>query len=394
MKIRNNREIVPLPFWVYRIEMVSLVLLGLYVSIHLTYTHYANYNILSYQSFCALSKSINCDTVAQSRFSIFMGVPVAVWGIVGYLFMLSVLLSGFLPRIEDSRSWPLLFVLSVTYSMVSLIYGYISIKFIRSICILCLISYAVNFSSLLVSWITIRRYSLQFWFGIRDDFRFYWHTKKKALPLGIFFLSAVLCLLFFYPPYWNFPGFPKSSLFHHGLTQDGHPWIGAKNPRLIITEFTDYQCFPCKKAHLALRKLVQQYPDKIRLVHRHFPMGTQCNPLVKGTYHEAACTMALIAICAGNHGQFWPTSDSLFYHDQSKNSINAKKMVEHFGLDFESICCCIRGSESFGQLLHDIREGLELGVRVTPSFIIDDQLYAGHIPTDVLNRPLKEIVGK
>jgi len=376
-------------FRVYRLEMMALVLLGLYVSIHLAYTHYANYNILSYQSFCAITRAINCNTVAQSRFSIFMGVPVAVWGILGHLFILSVLLPGFSPKIEGKRFWPLLFVLSVIYSIISLIYAYISIKFVKSLCILCLMSYAVNFLLLFVSLIAIQRSSIRFFSGIRSDFSFYWHNRNKVLLPGIFFFFVLFSLPFFYPQYWNVANFPKSSLFHNGLTKDGYPWIGAENPHLTITEFADYQCFPCKKAHLGLRRLIQQYPDKVRLVHRHFPMSTQCNPLVKEKYHEEACVLALIAICAGNHGQFWPVSDFLFFHDQSKNSLNVKKLAENLGLDFKQLYSCAYAPESFDKLLKDIREGIRLGVKATPCFIINDKLYEGSIPSEVLKQYLK-----
>lgn len=381
------------PLWVYLLVIICLGVSGLYVSLHLTYTHYANYNILSYQSFCALTKSINCDTVAQSRFSILFGVPVAAWGVVGYLFILFLALPALL-KSDVSRIWPLLFILSIIYSIVSLIYGFISIRFAHSICILCLASYAVNFSLFIVCLIIKQRYSIRFMAGLRDALIFMWKNKKKAWPIGFLFLCIVGGIIAFYPQYWRFSDLPSSRLFRHGVTEDGSTWIGAESPLLTITEFTDYQCYPCKKTHLALRKLVRQYPDKIRLVHRHFPMCRRCNPLVKEKYHEAACIMALIAICASDHGKFWPVSDSLFFGYQGRDKIDVMELAGHYGLDFGELRSCIDKQESLRVLLKDIRDGLELGVRVTPSFVIDKKLYSGQIPTEALNRYLAQIKGK
>ena len=391
--MENSRGTRRYPLWVYLLIIICLGISGLYVSLHLTYTHYANYNILSYQSFCALTKSINCDTVAQSRFSILFGAPVAAWGVAGYLFILFLVLPALL-KSDVSRIWPLLFILSIIYSIVSLIYGFLSIRFAHSICILCLASYAVNFSLFIVCLIIKQRYSIRFMAGLRDALIFMWKNKKKAGPAGFLFLCIIGGIIAFYPQYWRFADLPPSRLFRHGVTEDGSTWIGAESPLLTITEFTDYQCFPCKKIHLALRKLIRQYPDKIRLVHRHFPMCSRCNPLVKERYHEAACVMALIAICASDHGKFWPVNDSLFFRYQGMDKINVKELVGHQGLDFSALRSCIDKKESLMVLLNDIRDGLKLGVRVTPSFIIDKKLYAGQIPTEALNRYLAQIKGK
>ena len=367
--------------------------MGLYASIHLTYTHYANYNILSYQSFCALSKTINCDSVAQSEYAVFARIPVAVWGIIGYIFALFILILGFFSKPRNGRFISIFFVLAILFSLQSLIFGYISLKFVKSLCILCLLSYAVNFLFVLISWMALSRKEIRLWSGLHADFSFVWNNRKGTLPVGLFFLAIITALILFYPQYWEFRQFPKASLFHQGITHEGHPWIGAKEPILTITEFADYQCFPCKKVHLAIRQLLQQYPDKIRLVHRHFPMGSQCNPIITEPYHEAACTMALIAIAAGQEGEFWPVSDSLFYSDPNAKNLNIKKMVESVGLDFAAIRLNINQKETVNKLLKDIRDGLQLGIRETPGILVRGQLYSGWIPPEVLTQYLAELDG-
>jgi len=78
---KRKRPIQPLPFAVYYYTVLSIGLIGLFVSTYLSYSHYRVYTDVGYKSFCAISKAINCDTVSQSAYSIFWGLPVPVWRI-------------------------------------------------------------------------------------------------------------------------------------------------------------------------------------------------------------------------------------------------------------------------------------------------------------------------
>lgn len=75
-----KKEIIPLPFSFYGLPVILLSLFGLVDSAYLAVSHYRNYMDIGYASFCAISRAINCDTVSQSPYAIFLGVPVASWG--------------------------------------------------------------------------------------------------------------------------------------------------------------------------------------------------------------------------------------------------------------------------------------------------------------------------
>lgn len=73
-----------LPYRVYTVPILILAAIGIAASAYLALSHYRNYTDIGYSSFCAISKSINCDTVSQSPWSILLGLPVALWGVLGY----------------------------------------------------------------------------------------------------------------------------------------------------------------------------------------------------------------------------------------------------------------------------------------------------------------------
>ena len=74
--MKTQEAIEPLPFFDYFWSVVAIALVGLADALYLAVAHYRNYTDMGYKSFCAVSKSINCDTVSQSSFTKFLDVPV------------------------------------------------------------------------------------------------------------------------------------------------------------------------------------------------------------------------------------------------------------------------------------------------------------------------------
>ena len=82
----------------------------------------------------------------------------------------------------------------------------------------------------------------------------------------------VALLWIFIPFYWLMETSTGPGGLLVGQSAEGAHWIGARRPVLEIVEFSDYQCPYCKRGHTDVRSLVEMVPDKIRLIHRHFPL--------------------------------------------------------------------------------------------------------------------------
>ena len=83
-----------------------LSLWGLWIAVELTQIHYMTHTDPNFHAVCALSEGVNCETVALSPYSVFMGLPVSVWGIYGYLFMAALSLWG-MSKWRLHSAWPL-----------------------------------------------------------------------------------------------------------------------------------------------------------------------------------------------------------------------------------------------------------------------------------------------
>ena len=195
-------------------------------------------------------------------------------------------------------------------------------------------------------------------------------------------------LLGFFPAYWNLEPPAVSAHVAAGVTDDGHPWIGAENPHLVITEFTDYQCFQCKKMHFFLRQLITNNPGKIKLIHRHFPMGNKFNPVVKLAFHTGSGYMALLAIYAATKDRFWVMNDLLFEMAGDKTEIGLRELAQRTGLNFDNLKGALHDPGIRQRLVQDIHSGLKLGISATPAFIIEGRVFVGQIPADILKKAL------
>lgn len=385
--MKTSRLPYPIYFW----QVASYSLLGLSTSVYLAYIHYQNYTDLTFSSFCAITQAVNCDTVAQSPLSIFLGLPVALWG--GFAYLLFLILLAPLRKFKDKNfpAWSLITVLAVLASCVSVYLAILSAIRIHSWCVLCLVTYAANFLVAFTSWITFRRFSeTAFITSIVFAFKLLFATTpvKLGVPLLI---ASVLATRLLLPTYWVQNLDITDNNVATGVTDEGHPWIGAEVPLLTIEEFTDYQCFQCSKVHFFLRQLINQHPDHIRLVHHHYPLDHEFNRIIAPTpFHVGSGRLALIAIVAAEHGTFWPVHDALYQATHSqKNSIDIKPLATLIGIKKEELTVEMFAAQTQNRLQQDISKGLHHKITGTPSFLINGKVYEKTIPSDLLRDTLK-----
>jgi uncharacterized membrane protein/protein-disulfide isomerase len=388
---KKDKSIQPLPFAVYYYTVVFLALGGLLGSLYLSYSHYRVYTDIGYKSFCAISKAINCDTVSQSTYSIFLGLPVPVWGIIGYLFLLLFLPFAKNKDAGNKRVWSLLFLVAAGFTLYSIILAFISTFYIHSYCIVCLVLYAVNLLLMFYTRMIRSRFkSGGLVDGFKKDIRFL--KARRSSVIGIFspFFAGVILLLLFFPTYWQFAPPVLLSETDSGITKEGHPWIGAQNPKLTITEYTDYKCFQCKKMHFFLRQLIAKHPGKIRLIHRNFPMDHAVNPIIKEPFHIGSGKMALLAIKAASQNKFWQMNDLLFKMASEGDVIDVRELADRLEMDLKTLARSVNDPAARRLLQHDILSALKLQISGTPAYVINENVYLAQIPPEVIRTALAD----
>jgi uncharacterized membrane protein/protein-disulfide isomerase len=381
----SGKKVHPLPFPVYAGVFFALILAGIVVSGYLAISHYRVYTDMAYKSFCAISRAINCDTVSQSPHSIFLGLPLPVWGVVGYTLLLPLFVASWKSRSDQLRLWAVCFWIAAGYTLYSIYLAAVSSFVIHSYCLMCILLYGVNVFLCWFAWLIHDRFAdRNLLAGTKADLSLLWNQRPYLLALSAGFLTIIFFIKILLPTYWQYDPPPLTRSIPTGISEEGHPWIGADSPQLVIKEYADYRCFQCKKMHFFLRQLIADHPERIRLVHHHFPMDHEINPIVKEPFHVGSAALARIAIAAGLHGKFWEANDWLFMQAREEDEIDLGRLAEDIGLDLDSLLKTARGRETLLVLVRDVRLGLKQRITGTPAYVVDGQVHQGFIPSQII----------
>jgi uncharacterized membrane protein len=359
-----------------------LAVIGISVSVYLTDLHVRVHTDPGYQPACDVNEVFRCSDVALSPYSQLFGLPVSVWTLIGYGGFLYFQIWGLAP--DRRRRWPtgLYWLLAVFTLLATIGLFYVAEFILHAWCLGCITLYAIDvllFAFATFLWLRDPGALARDLRGLRRN------RPALALAAAAVVLSSGLATA--YPKYWQRPPQSECQGLPTGVGGDGSCWIGAREPVLEIIEFSDYLCPFCQRAHSELRDLVQRHPDRVRLIHRHFPLDTACNPALQRQMHEGACLMARMAYCAGMQGHFWKMNDLLFGLPRGATP-EPVQLATEAGLNSERFAECIEAPAAAAHVQADVQEGVRRQITGTPTFVIDGQMYIGQIPPEVLERYL------
>ncbi len=145
---------------------------------------------------------------------------------------------------------------------------------------------------------------------------------------------------------------------------------GSKTAKVVIHEFSDFECPFCARGKQVVSQIKSAYGDKVRVVFRHFPLDR----------HENAKPAALATICANKDGKFWELHDKMFDNQTSITTANILKWSQELGLDTKKIETCMGAPETAKLLERDLSDASKLGVNSTPTFFVNGKRVAGALP--------------
>lgn len=84
---------------------------------------------------------------------------------------------------------------------------------------------------------------------------------------------------------------------------ENYPSRGPQNAKITLVEYSDFECPYCVRANPTVKKILETYPNNIRLVYKQFPLIN---------IHPNAMKAAEASLCAKDQGKFWEYHDKLF----------------------------------------------------------------------------------
>ena len=156
---------------------------------------------------------------------------------------------------------------------------------------------------------------------------------------------------------------------------------GNPKARVMIVEFSDFQCPYCSQVVATLKNVLTKHQDSVALAFRDMPM-TQIHP--------QALMAAEAARCAGEQGKFWEYHDLLF-GDQYRLERNALlEKARSLKLDDKQFDSCLTKEKYKTQIQQDSQEGMRAGVSGTPGFFINGIFLEGAQPEATFEKTIQE----
>lgn len=146
------------------------------------------------------------------------------------------------------------------------------------------------------------------------------------------------------------------------VSVDDDPSQGAANAPVTVVMFSDFQCPACSAAHPVLKKVVAEYPNKIRFVERDFPL-TQI--------HQNAFRSALAANAANAQGKFFEYIELLYNNQNRLDAASLKQYATRVGLDRKRFDADLDAEKFAAEVRKDLEDGKKYGIGGTPTIFVN-----------------------
>jgi protein-disulfide isomerase len=141
--------------------------------------------------------------------------------------------------------------------------------------------------------------------------------------------------------------------------------IGPQDADVTLVEYGSYDCPHCRQAlaiTLALLKEFHEGRPSLRLVYRHFAHTNG---------HSPAQRAAEVAEAAGEQGKFWEMHEHLLKNTQALDDGNLLAYSALLGLSVRQVAADLEQRTYRERVVQDVHDGVESGVRSTPTFFIN-----------------------
>ena len=163
-------------------------------------------------------------------------------------------------------------------------------------------------------------------------------------------------------------------------TIDPTPYIRPHNPKygnsaspVTIIAFIDFECPYCQESFSTFEEIREQYGSGVHIIFKHFPLAT---------IHPFATRAGFAAACADEQNAFWPYYIDLFETKAlSKDAL--LQSADTVGLNTTLFKTCLESEKYSRNISQDIQDGINLGVRGTPTYFINSKKLEGVVPKKI-----------
>ncbi len=370
------------------IQILSVAGFALTIKLAMIY-YVANYEKYALASFCSINDFIDCDGAAKTTTAQFWGIPLAYWGMLFYVTVLFLTVVNkfkgikffkFMEVFKNPMSY--ITALGTIAFVISMILAGISIYRINKLCILCFITYIIDFAIALVA-------SDGMFKNIVSDFKttvldFIDGAKKYTKTFIILLILSTSFLVYSGTTYCFVPHIKKQMAILKYRKIKKNPYrvkgnlLGVEKADVTIELYSDYVCPLCYINNIMLHQAAKEFGN-IKIIHHNYPFDKECNKYINVNMHPNACFMARAALAAEKQGNYWEMA-SLLYEKQPTKEDEVMKLAKQLNFDEDKFKADFESQEIVNELDKQINEAEKLKIDSTPTMYINGKELIGVRP--------------
>jgi len=172
---------------------------------------------------------------------------------------------------------------------------------------------------------------------------------------------------------------PKKAKMEVKLNGD-EPTKGDNKAKVVVVEFSDFQCPFCKRASTNGASIVKEYGNKVKYAFKQFPLS----------FHDKAHRAAEAAVCMQDQGKFFEYHDKLFENNQALEEADLKKYAVEVGGDAAKFDECLKSGKSKARVDKDMADGQKYGVSGAPTYFVNGEAVVGAVPYEEIKKAIDE----
>lgn len=165
--------------------------------------------------------------------------------------------------------------------------------------------------------------------------------------------------------------------------------MGEVEAPVVVVEYGDYQCPACGRFASTIKpKLVEEFVNsgQVRFVFRSFQF-----------IGEESQWAAEAAECANEQGKFWEFYDKLYSSQAGENAgafqkENLEGFATELGLQTQQFTQCLVSGKYAEKVKAETLEAQNLGLRSTPSVIVNGELLNEGSDYEILSQKIRQIL--
>ena len=158
------------------------------------------------------------------------------------------------------------------------------------------------------------------------------------------------------------------------------PSIGHSEAPVTVVAFIDYQCPYCARAHETMERVLEKYPEKVRIIFKHNPLA----------FHPDAEQAAQAVLAAQDLGKFPEMHRKLLANQKELDRDKLIAYAEEIGIAPEEFRTALDSGPFADKVKADVALAEKVGVNATPYFFVNGREVRGAKPLQAFAKLIDE----